>query len=58
MMPVNAFVRALSEEPLRQDPRAVDLSDGSLTRLELLGPTDVVEVAAALRVHLREIVSD
>ena len=46
---ITALVRVLAEELLRQDPRAVDLSDGALTRVQLFESIDVVALARVLR---------
>jgi hypothetical protein len=46
------------EELLRQDRRAVDLSDGTLTRLQLFEPIDVVALTKVLRERGCEIVRD
>lgn len=48
------LVRVLLEELLRQDPRAVDLSDGGLTRLQVFESINVVKLAHALRAHVSE----
>ena len=51
------LVSILGTELFRQDPRAIDLSDGAMTRLLLFDLIDVVELASAIRAHSSEIVS-
>ena len=41
-------------ELCRQDPRAIDLSNGAMTQLQLFDLIDVVELASAIRAHFSE----
>ena len=48
------LVSVIAAELSRQDPRAIDLSDGAMTRLQLFDLIDVGELALAIRAHFAE----
>ena len=51
---MNKLTKFLATELLRQDPSAVDLSNGAMTQLQLFDLIDVVELASAIRAHFSE----
>jgi hypothetical protein len=51
------LVSIVAAELCRQDPRAVDLSDGAMEQLQLFDLIDVVELAAVIRGHFAESVN-
>ena len=51
---MNKLTKFLATELLRQDPSAVDLSNGAMTQLQLFDLIDVVELASAIRAYHQE----